>query len=337
MKKKCNFYKKNELPPCISLKTNKYKNLQEFILNNNSSEKSLSFIQEINCIKVLNGGEFGIDIKNEECISCMSCLFSCPGNQIQLYNDLSLEAKCSSFNKNYEGKITTETLDKLFKGTFISFPEITLAKSHRKPNSFNDFTSYNETKNISIWGANVINYLISGNITRVATEVNLNLRSRDRDGRIDIAALSDSKIFIAEAKTSFSSMMSEGRYISQSLAYKEEADRINNIHDDEKKIYNFLFVGGNESDLLPPNHKKCTSNTGNQSEDFYNKLEKYQLKFISANALLSLGLLKIFKGNKYSLDNIVDMLFNDNYLGLLSSGFISNRDKEYKIDSLLIN
>jgi NAD-dependent dihydropyrimidine dehydrogenase PreA subunit len=337
MQKKCNFYKKNELPPCISLKTNKYKNLQEFLFNNNSTEKNLSFIQEINCIKVLNGGEFGIDIKNEECINCMSCLFSCPRNQIQLHNDLSLKAKCSSFIDDYPNKITTETLDRLFKGTFISFPEINLAKSHKKPNSFNDFTSYNETKNISIWGANVINYLISGNMTRVATEVSLNLQSRDRAGRIDIAALSDSKIFLAEAKTSFSSMVSEGRYIAQSLAYKEEADRIRNIQDNKKTIYNFLLVGGNESDLLPPNHKNCTSNTGNQSEDFYKKLEKYKLKFISANALLSLGLLKIFKGDKYSLDNIADMLFNDDNLGLLSSGAILKRDKGYKVNSLFIN
>jgi hypothetical protein len=86
--------------------------------------------------------------------------------------------------------------------------------------------------------------------------------------------------------------------------------------------YKFLLIGGPESDLLPNSHINCTSNVGNRSKTFYETLIRNNFIFISSNALLSLALLKLFKGDQYSIENIYKKIFKEGVLGLVSSGII---------------
>ena len=103
--------------------------------------------------------KLAIDIKNENCINCMYCVFGCPGNNIEIDNKFKLSALCSDFKSDYENRLKQEALDKLFNGFFIKLPKIRLAQFKVKYKSFSDFTSVDETKNISVWGANSLKFL----------------------------------------------------------------------------------------------------------------------------------------------------------------------------------
>jgi hypothetical protein len=58
------------------------------------------------------------------------------------------------------------------------------------------------------------------------------------------------------------------------------------------------------------------------------------LFFISANALLCLGLLKVFKGNDYSLDLLAEKIFQKDAVGLLSNGIIVHDGHNFRIRAL---
>ena len=54
---------------------------------------------------------YNVDIKNENCINCMYCVFGCPGNNIEIDNKFKLSALCSDFKSDYENRLKQETLD----------------------------------------------------------------------------------------------------------------------------------------------------------------------------------------------------------------------------------
>jgi NAD-dependent dihydropyrimidine dehydrogenase PreA subunit len=329
--KYCPHEYETKLPPCVNLRVVKYNYLKDFLNNNKGANKDIMIANSIDCIEFKNNS---IDIKNDNCINCMYCVFGCPGNNIEIDNKYNLSAMCSDFSSDYPNRLKKKTLDNLFNGYFIKLPNIRLTQFKIKYKSFSDFTSVNETKNISIWGANCMKFLSNSLNPQLGLEIGMNIESRDRGGRLDICLLNNNLLIVAESKVSFSKMMDENRYLSQMIAYKEEIQ--SNISDYGKglRYIIFLLIGGNESDLLPPNHPDCTSNVGNKSTTFYKDCIDNNLFFISANSLLSLGLKKIFNGNSYSFESLVDKLFTDENLGLLSSGIIGKNQqiKPLKID-----
>lgn len=180
-----------------------------------------------------------------------------------------------------------------------------------------------ETSNIAVWGANAMKYLSSSLEPRVALEVGVNIENRDRNGRLDISLLNtrDNYLFVAETKVDFEKMMSEGRYESQMIAYESELMRSCPA---KLKRAKFLLIGGDESDLLPPGHPNCT--TGNRSLDFYDVLNSDGLFFFSANAMLALGLMKLFVSyDNYNLENLLNIINSKDYVGLLSCGVVTSR------------
>ncbi len=150
----------------------------------------------------------------------------------------------------------------------------------------------------------------------------VDIPTRDRGGRLDICLLSENHLLVAETKVNFKKMMQEGRYLSQMLAYEEEIKRNLTQLNIDLKFYKFLLIDGNETDLLPPNHALCTSKEGEQATLFYNHLKQHKLFFISATALLLLGILKLFRGDKFSIETVLDNVFSQNALGLLSCGAV---------------
>jgi NAD-dependent dihydropyrimidine dehydrogenase PreA subunit len=315
--KKCLYDYESKLPPCVILRVYKFSYLSDFITDNKSKLNDLAVALKIECIE-FKGNH--IDIRNENCINCMFCVFGCPGNNIEIRNDFSLKAMCSNFTLDYDDKLGSSILDKLFFGEFIELPKIRLQQFKVKYKSFEDFTSKDETTNIAVWGANTLKYLSKSNNPRIGLEVGMKISSRDRGGRLDICMLNENLLFVAEAKISFDKMMNEGRFEAQLIAYEEELKATTT--DTNISYYKFLLIGGPESDLLPYSHKDCTSKVGNRATLFYDTVIKNDFFFISSNALLSLSLLKLFKGDMYSIENIYKEIFKDGIIGLLSSGLV---------------
>ena len=83
-----------------------------------------------------------------------------------------------------------------------------------------------------------------------------------------------------------------------------------------------MIVGGNETDLLPPNHPDCSSRTGNKSKRFYHDLIKFDMRFISADAILLMMLYSLYYKKRLCWDLLFNVLFKDDAVGLLTAGLI---------------
>ena len=315
---KCSFEFENH-PPCIVLNTKKYNYLDDLLKDQSGREEFKMISFQIECIE-FNGSH--INIRSENCINCFYCVFGCPGNSIEVNDFYVFKAMCSDYDSNYENRISEKTIDKIFNGEFINLPSIKTTQIRAKYKSFEKFTSVDETKNISIWGANCLKFLSSSINPIVSLEVGMKIKTRNRGGRLDICLKNDGYLFIAEAKVSFEKMMSENRYLSQMIAYEEEISSTLKRLNSKITVFKFLLIGGKESDLLPINHPECTSKVGNQSSLFYQNCINKNLFFISANALLSLGLKKLFKGDHYNLESCCLDIFHEENIGLLSSGIV---------------
>lgn len=319
----CPFEFNKNRPPCIVVRTYQWADLKDFIEDKRkgNSVNNLMIAHNIDCIEFKTNH---VSIKNEKCIKCMFCVFGCEGNYIEIYNGFELLALCSNFKQDYQSKISEQEFKKWFNNKLVQLPEIELSHLKIKYYSFQEFTEVDETNNIAVWGANTMRFLSKSKNNRIGTEIKMNIITRDRGGRLDICLLSEKHLIVAETKVSFNKMMQEGRYLSQMLAYEDEISKTLDRLKTNLKHYKFLLINGSECDLLPFNHECCSSKEGNQSNIFYNSISKHEIFFASANALLLLGILKLFKGDKYSIENVLDRVMVNGNLGLLSCGVINS-------------
>lgn len=322
-------------PDCIIFNTYRWSNLEAFIFDKKQRDivDGLMIANKIDCI-IYNSPEKSISIKNEKCINCMYCLFGCPGHLIEVRNNFSLSAKCSQYNEKYDDKLSDEIYNSFFDGKIIDFPSLSLSHMNIVYKNFEEFTKVNETTNIAVWTANTIKHLSSSETSRIGLEINMIISERDRGGRLDVCMINSNNLIVLETKVSFNKMVTEARYTSQMSAYEEEITNILKKNNIAIHSYKSLIVGGPERDLLPFTHSECTSKVGNQSEMFYNNLLKFKFPFISAQSLLLLGLLKLFKGPEYSIENIFSIINKKGFLGLLSCGFVGVKNGQYHIFKL---
>lgn len=323
MGKFCLYSDSAENAPCISIKMRKYSYLNDFLSNKWSSNKrSYSIPLKVQCLRP---EENSFSIEYPRCINCMFCAFGCPGNKVLISKEIRPIKLCVDITEAQILELRNEFLPKLFKGHFINIPKVPLSQLKVKFINFEAFTSVSETTNIAVWGANAMKYLSSSLEPRISLEVGLVITDRDRGGRLDISLFNsnDNFLFVVETKVDFKSMMSEQRYESQMIAYESE---MKNVCPENITRCKFLMIGGNESDLLPFSHKSCTG--GNSSKLFYDVLRKRKLFFISANAMLALGLMKMFVSHDtYSLENLYKIINCEDYVGILSSGVITKEEK----------
>lgn len=329
----CPFEFNKNLPPCIVVRTYQWAYLKDFIEDKRKGKipNDLMIAHNIDCIEFKTNY---ISIKNEKCIKCMFCVFGCEGNYIEIQNNYNLFAVCSNFKIDYKKKLSENEINSWFSGNLIKLPTLELSHIKLKYKSFQEFTEVDETKNIAVWSANTMRFLSNSKDCRIGTEIKMVIQTRDRGGRLDICLLSDKHLIIAETKVSFRKMMSENRYLSQMLAYQDEIENILTEIESELIHHKFLLIDGSENDLLPENNANCTSREGNQAKMFYDNLKNHNLFFISANALLLLGLLKLFKGNNYSIENVLDKIAVNN-LGLLSCGVVNRNFEIMKLNSFI--
>ncbi len=319
--------------PCIVIPMYKYSYLENFMgdIRHTKGVQRHSVPIKISCLKNQQESRARFKVKEESCINCLFCVFGCIGNKILLSKKFHPLEFCYDITKEEMDKLANEA-SKLFNGQFIQLPKIPLSQFSVKYKSFNDFTSIRETENIAVWTANALKFLSSSLEPRVALEVGLQITQRDRGGRLDVTLLNvkDQYLFVAETKVDFAHMMGEGRYESQMVAYETELSQI----PDNVKRAKFLVIGGKESDLLPTNIVGST--TGPRGKLFYDVLRNHGLFFFSANALLALGLMKLYVSlNKYSLESLYKIMVDKQYVGILSSGVITRDEQMIPLDDVL--
>ena len=286
---------------------------------------------KISCLKGQQNERARFVVKDEICINCLFCVFGCIGNKILISKKYHPLEFCYDITQDELEGLSVE-VSRLFKGDFIRLPKVPLSQLALKYKSFEDFTSVKETENIAVWTANAMKFLSSSMEPRVALEVGLQIIQRDRGGRLDVTLLNvkDKYLFVAETKVDFAHMMGEGRYESQMVAYETELRQVS----ENIKRAKFLVIGGKESDLLPPGILGSTS--GPRGKLFYDVLREHGLFFFSANALLALGLMKLYISIKsYSLENLYKIMVDKKFVGILSSGVITQDEKLIPLSQVL--
>lgn len=311
--------------PCIVIPLYKYSYIGDFMndVKHRNGVQRHSIPITICCLNGQHNGHGNFTVRDEVCINCLFCVFGCVGNKILISKKYHPLEFCYDISHEDLADLSVE-VSKLFNGEFIHLPKVPLSQLSVKFKSFEDFTSVDETKNIAVWTANALKFLSSSMEPRVALEVGLQITQRNRGGRLDVTLLNnkDKFLFVAETKVDFIHMIREGRYESQMLAYETELCKLS---EDVKKA-KFLVIGGKECDLLPPELAGATMR-GN-AKLFYDVLHTHSLFFFSANALLALGLMKLYVSIKsYSLENLYKLMVDKRYIGILSSGVITIEHK----------
>jgi NAD-dependent dihydropyrimidine dehydrogenase PreA subunit len=315
------------LPPCLVFTHKTYRNLPNF-LSQLEPEKSKHELltDEINCIS-FNKSSKKISVLNDNCISCGSCAFGCPGGKINFIDGVLASPQCSSFGgaSNIEiNKIHSEIID--FTGNSLS-------NSNETYRSFEKFTGVKETTNIAVWGGNATKFLF-GKEAKIGLEIPLTISGRDRNGRLDICVLTENTLIVIEAKIGLKKLIAEGRYEAQMLAYDEELTALQLQKKHKLFSIKLLLIGDDETDLLPQNHELCTSKVGNLSQVFYKSILKHRIQFITARGLLSLAMSK-FTNPKISASNVFLNAFKDPAtVGLLSNTLVKRRGDQVYLESL---
>ncbi len=220
----------------------------------------------------------------------------------------------------------------LFVGKAIKIPNFKIKEDLNNFNRFEEFTSKNEVKQISLWALSCLNYLSSGKDIRLGKELEIIQTSNPRDGRLDVVVLNDKEIIIMESKVNLTSLLNEGRFKLQIPEYQKECQKLSDKHN----LSIFLLIGGEETDLYPPRHPDCTTGqVGNVAKIFYDNLIRYKIKFISANALWALYAYSLINKKKAYWKDILPKVFKDEkVLGLLSGGKVINEGSNMSLEPL---
>lgn len=299
----------------------KYTKFKNFLEDNTTNIEPWLTCDSIEAL-VLNNDS--VCIEDSKCISCFLCLSS----QRDLKNlESDINKILVKIIPNYSELSEIINKNDIFNGKLIELPIYT---GKRKYHRFSDFTSINETKHISMWGCSVLAFLSSDSSPRIGKEIEIKKMDHPRDGRLDICILSNNKLLICESKVNLDSLLSENRYRIQIPSYMSECkkfiDDYNSKFNENISFRLPMLIGGEETDLLPPNHPLNSSITGNKSNRFYNNLIRHNIQFISADALWSMVLRSMIKKKRLCWDLLFDRIFDENTIGLLSAGRVIKKD-----------
>jgi len=234
-----------------------------------------------------------------------------------------------------------EFVTRLFSGRYPQIPTFNKEKdSFNNHNRFEDFTSVDEVENLSLWSLSWLKYLSYATEVRLGKELEIIQIGNPRDGRLDIVALAENQLLVLEAKVKLAKLLSEGRYLIQIPNYSKEIKNIVNNHfkwtEENWNVNVLLLIGGEETDLYPPDHPDCTTGkVGNISKIFYESIIEKNIHFISANALWALAVLSEVSNVRIPWFNLLPSLFmNPQTIGLLSGGIVTSQNSKIKVTPL---
>lgn len=227
-------------------------------------------------------------------------------------------------------------INSLFSFRAVQVPSFNIVDKHiEKFNRFEDFTKKDEVNNIALWVLSAFKY-VSLDDLRLGRELEINQENNPRDGRLDVVAVRDKKTIIIETKTDLRSLLNENRFAYQVAGYTKEGLKYTEKYLSSKKLLVLLVIGGEETDLFPSEHQDCTTgNVGNISKIFFDKIEKENIRFVSANAIWSIVAYKYITNREIDLFNFLEKVFSKpNVLGLLSGGFVTKMNEKLKVEKI---
>lgn len=296
------------------IEAQKYKDIFDFV---NSPIEKIKPIAGPNtkCLAI----EKTLEIDEDKCFSCLFCVLK------------DKVAKENYLKSNYLNSEISKVSNVFNKEIISTIPaKIPLIAKYA---TFESYTGINETQHISPWAAGILECTTSSKNKKIALEVNVPNSDYDRSGRLDVCAATEEYILVFEAKISLHDALEDERFVEQFRKYTTIIDKSVK----KRKIpYNLiLLLGGDETDLLYPDHPSCTSNVGNESSRFYEIVTKYNIKFMSANALWLMALCNLRLGAYYSWDTFIRKIFEDeDCLGLITAGKIMNLNGQFNIISI---
>ncbi len=226
----------------------------------------------------------------------------------------------------------------MFNGRSVNIPNINIKNdSFNHFSRFEDFTSTDEVRNLSLWTLSCLKNLSYDKQVRLGKELEIIQGNNPRDGRLDVVALCQKQILILEVKIGLASLLREGRYKYQIPAYlKESSVLIKKHNSDNGKDNNInvvLLIGGEECDVYPPSHPDCTTGqVGDISKIFYDSVKEYNIRFITANALWSIAAYSEVLNKKIYWDDLISSIFSQKQnIGLLSGGIVTLKDNVTKV------
>lgn len=233
----------------------------------------------------------------------------------------------SSFSSEEDLRIFASNM---FNGRCVNVPNFRISNdSFNHFSRFEDFTSTDEVRNLSLWALSCLKKLSYDKQVRLGKELEIIQSNNPRDGRLDVVALCDEQLLIFEVKVGLASLLREGRYKYQIPAYLRESSKIIKRHNHEngvnKNISVILLIGGEEGDIYPPSHPDCTSGqVGSISKIFYDSIQEYNIKFMTANSLWSITAYSEIFNKKIYWTNLISKIFSkDQNVGLLSGGVVT--------------
>lgn len=213
--------------------------------------------------------------------------------------------------------------EKFLAGRSIQLPYFEYVDPIMKPyQRFEDFTGVDEVNNLSSWLAGFLDFSEEG--VRIGKELQVIQHQSPRDGRLDAScySLARKDLLVFEAKKSLSSLIAEKRFEYQIPEYQKELNRLM-AESDVRKNTLLLAVGGEETDLYPEGHIDCTTGkVGNLAKTFYSKSTESKIRFVSANALWGLKVVKIAEPDFNPVEFLTKLFEDDKVLGLLSGGAV---------------
>jgi len=214
----------------------------------------------------------------------------------------------------------------IFKGNHVILPRFNIIDpSIEKYNRFEEFTKKDEVNNIALWVLATLKYYSTTNSLLIGKELEILQTENPRDGRLDVVALKENRALIIETKTDLRSALVENRFLYQIPNYEKECINIMKQYKAGGDPLMLLCLGGEETDLFPPDHNDCTTGkVGNIAKIFYDKISEKNIKFISANALWCIATYSYANDKKIDLfDLIFSIFFDKKIIGLLSAGVVS--------------
>ncbi len=227
-------------------------------------------------------------------------------------------------------------INSIFSMEIVRPPYFTIIDSQiEKFTRFEDYTKTDEVGNIALWLLASLHYLSNDDL-RLGKELEINQEGNPRDGRLDVVALRNDQALIIETKTDLKSLLSENRFTYQITGYTKECAKYMQERLQSSDMTILLGIGGEETDIFPPNHKDCTTGAvGGVSKIFYDKMLNNNIKFISANSIWSLVAYKYISKKNIDLFGLLKKIFSkEGVVGLLTAGVVINENGELKIEKI---
>ena len=316
-------------------------NFLNFLKNFGSKTKPQNLPTCDDAIDALSNNNGNISIDSQKCIGCLNCILAQPGELPPLDSQVlaSMLFEDSDWRSQELDKIKDSTY--IFSGNKkgISMPNI--PATGQTFSNFEKFTEVDEVNNVAFWLTVTSKFLSSYKKCRVAKEVQIDTGG-DRCDRLDVCAKSNSNVLVLEAKTTFDATIHGSGVNDYRISipkYMTECHKIVNRYDVEcntnTELFVLLAVGGEETELYPPNDPRRVKGYEEDAKSFYQNLIEYKIQFISANAFWVMALHSILTNRIICWDKLFPKIFSrDGALGLLTSGLVVHKDGKYSVESI---